>query len=127
MLRCSSLSTILKGLTFIQLGPDISGVAQGTKCILLQAWRVAHPPLRGRTWCCSRPLVHVGFMKSWLAGNFNQKVIHRVMDLVHTCQAGPNKLKIYVTGAVMVLVLQCKTIRISLLGSLDKARVKLVV
>ncbi|KAL0026556.1 hypothetical protein WJX77_006522 [Trebouxia sp. C0004] len=64
----------------------------------LQAWRVAHPPLRGRTWCCSRPLVHVGFMKSWLAGNFNQKIVHRVMDLVHTCQPGTNKLKIYVTG-----------------------------
>lgn len=93
------------------LGSYKTQVAQGTRHTFVQAWRVPHLPLRGRTWCCSRPLVHAGFMKSWLAGKFNQKLIHRVMDLVHTCQPGPNKLKIYVTGAMVLFALRCKTIQ----------------
>ncbi|KAA6428561.1 MAG: hypothetical protein FRX49_01437 [Trebouxia sp. A1-2] len=35
----------------------------------LQAWRVAHPPVRGHNWLFSRPLVHLGFLRSWLAGH----------------------------------------------------------
>ena len=45
-----------------------------------------------------------------LASNFNQKVMHHVMDLAYTCQPGPNKLEIYVTGVVMFFVLRCQTI-----------------
>ncbi|DBA97089.1 hypothetical protein WJX77_003952 [Trebouxia sp. C0004] len=64
----------------------------------LQAWRVTHPPARGHTFCGTRPMVHVGFMKSWLAGGFNFKVINRIMQLVNSCKAGADKLKILVTG-----------------------------
>jgi len=48
----------------------------------------------------TRPLVHVGFLKSWLAGGLNDKVVGRVMQLVHTRPAGlhAKPLKIYVTG-----------------------------
>ena len=66
----------------------------------LQAWRVAHPPVRGHHWMFSRPLVHVGFLKSWLAGGFNEKVVGRIMELVHATPADPNAkpLRIYITG-----------------------------
>ena len=43
-------------------------------------------------------MVHVGFMKSWLAGGFNLKVINRIMQLVNSRKAGADKLKILVTG-----------------------------
>lgn len=68
--------------------------------IWLQVWRVAHPPVRGHHWMFTRPLVHVGFLKSWLAGGLNDKVVGRIMQLVHARPARPhaNPLKIYVTG-----------------------------
>ena len=70
----------------------------------LQAWRVPHPPVRGHPWLFTRPLVHVGFLKSWLAGGFNTKVVARVMHLVTArpplapglAQGKP--LRIYITG-----------------------------
>jgi len=59
---------------------------------------VTHPPARGHTFCCTRPMVHVGFMKSWLAGGFNFKVLNRIMQVVNSRKAGAEKLKILVTG-----------------------------
>ncbi|KAA6425605.1 MAG: hypothetical protein FRX49_04502, partial [Trebouxia sp. A1-2] len=63
-------------------------------------WRVAHPPVRGHHWMFTRPLVHVGFLKSWLAGGLNDKVVGRITQLVNARPAGPHAkpLKIYVTG-----------------------------
>jgi len=46
----------------------------------------------------TRPLVHVGFMKSWLAGGFNLKVIKRVMQLISARQDASAEVKVYVTG-----------------------------
>ncbi len=48
----------------------------------------------------TRPLVHVGFLKSWLAGGLNDKVVGRIVQLVHARPAGSHAkpLKIYVTG-----------------------------
>ena len=68
--------------------------------ICLQVWRVTHPPVRGHHWMFTRPLVHVGFLKSWLAGGLNDKVVGRIMQLVHARPARPHgkPLKIYVTG-----------------------------
>ncbi len=50
----------------------------------------------------TRPLVHVGFLKSWLAGGLNDKVVGRIMQLVHARPARPHAkpLKIYVTGTL---------------------------
>ncbi|DBB14800.1 TPA: hypothetical protein ACH3X3_004409 [Trebouxia sp. C0006] len=66
----------------------------------MQVWRVTHPPVRGHHWMFTRPLVHVGFLKSWLAGGLNDKVVGRIMQLVHARPAWPHAkpLKIYVTG-----------------------------
>ena len=66
--------------------------------LCVQAWRVAHPPVRGHTLCGTRPLVHGGFMKSWLAGGFNTKVITRVMDLVNMRKPATEPMQIYVAG-----------------------------
>lgn len=66
--------------------------------LILQAWRVAHPPARGLNCIFSRRLVHVGFLNSWLAGGFNKKVVSRVMEIAKSCNSGQNKLQIYITG-----------------------------
>ena len=66
--------------------------------LVVQAWRVPHPPARGHRLWGTQPLVHVGFMKSWQAGGFNHKVIKRVMELVHSRKTASGKLKIYITG-----------------------------
>ena len=71
---------------------------------MLQAWRVTHPPARGHSFCGTRPMVHVGFMKSWLAGGFNHKVINRIMQLVTTRKPGSEKLKILITGDATVVL-----------------------
>ena len=44
------------------------------------------PPTRAHKLMGTRPLVHVGFMKSWLAGGFNLKVLNRVMQLISARQ-----------------------------------------
>ena len=38
-----------------------------------QAWRVPHPPKRGRWWLASRPLVHRGFFMTWTANGLNRQ------------------------------------------------------
>lgn len=66
---------------------------------------MAHPPVRGHALCGTRPLVHVGFMKAWLAGGFNEKVINHIMQLVNRPRAGAGSMKIYVTGQMHLSVL----------------------
>lgn len=69
--------------------------------VQLQAWRVAHPPARGSRLLFTRPLVHVGFLKSWLAGGFNLKVISAVLQAVQHCrslQSPADKITVFVTG-----------------------------
>lgn len=67
----------------------------------MQAWRVAHPPTRGHRLMGTRPLVHVGFLKSWLAGGLNEKVISAVLKAVQQCRKRLNpsdKITVFVTG-----------------------------
>ncbi|KAL3155310.1 hypothetical protein ABBQ38_010874 [Trebouxia sp. C0009 RCD-2024] len=52
----------------------------------LQAWRIAHPPVRGKTWLGTRPLVHVGFLKTWLADGLKLKVVNQVLEAVQQCK-----------------------------------------
>ncbi|CAL8466200.1 g5736 [Coccomyxa elongata] len=47
---------------------------------LSDAWRKVHPPKRGR-WG-SRPLVHVGFLKSWIANGLDTRVISRIKEII---------------------------------------------
>ena len=60
--------------------------------------------MRGQAWLGSRPLVHVGFLKSWLAGGLKLKVVNKVLEAVQLCKQqsksdGP--VTILVTGEVM--------------------------
>ena len=67
----------------------------------MQAWRVAHPPARGHRLMGTRPLVHVGFLKSWLAGGLNEKVTSAVLRAVQQCCKRlnePDKITVFVTG-----------------------------
>ena len=69
-----------------------------------QAWRIAHPPVRGQTWLGSRPLVHVGFLKSWLAGGLKLKVVNKVLEAVQHCKqhsTSDGPVTVLVTGEAM--------------------------
>ncbi|DBA85888.1 TPA: hypothetical protein ACH3X1_005433 [Trebouxia sp. C0004] len=72
----------------------------------LQAWRIAHPPRRGRTWLGTRPLVHVGFLKSWLAGGLKVKVVNRVLEAVQQCKQSCKShvpTTVFVTGIHLLI------------------------
>ena len=42
--------------------------------------------MRGQTFLGTRPLVHVGFLKCWLAGGLNVKVVTAVTEAVQHCK-----------------------------------------
>ena len=72
-----------------------------TKSACLQAWRIAHPPRRGTNWLGTRPLVHVGFLKSWLAGGLKYKVVDHILGAVRQCKAeskSEQPVTVFVTG-----------------------------
>lgn len=69
--------------------------------MLCQAWRIAHPPVRGKTWLGTRPMVHVGFLKSWLAGGLKLKVVNQVLEAVQQCKqrsGSDHPITVLVTG-----------------------------
>lgn len=59
-----------------------------------QAWRVPHSPKRGSLLRGTRPLVHMGFQRSWEEGGFKDKVRRQKgsddLDLGQTCGACPS-------------------------------------
>ena len=72
-----------------------------TKSACLQAWRIAHPPRRGTNWLGTRPLVHVGFLKSWLAGGLKYKVVDHILEAVRQCKLeskSEQPVTVFVTG-----------------------------
>ena len=61
----------------------------------------------------TRPLVHVGFLKSWLAGGLKDKVLASVLKAVQRCQkrlAPSQKVTVFVTGAADGLPAQLLTV-----------------
>ena len=76
-----------------------SAASNAVSC--LQAWRIAHPPLRGQACLGTRPLVHVGFLKSWLAGELKLKVVNLVLEAVQQCRQqskSEQPVTVFVTG-----------------------------
>ena len=65
----------------------------------LQAWYATHPPKRGHWWRGTRPFVHQGFLKSWVANGLNQRIVERIVLAVKKMQAKGAKVKLYITGA----------------------------
>ncbi|CAL8466201.1 g5737 [Coccomyxa elongata] len=62
----------------------------------VQAWRTVHPPPRGR-WG-RRPLVHVGFLRSWLRNGLDMRVKSRVMEIIQSPDFHPTFAHVVVTG-----------------------------
>ena len=63
-----------------------------------QAWQTIHPPRRGRG--LRRPKVHIGFHKSWIANDLDQKVKERVMEIIKDHKG---TTKMYITGDQLLL------------------------
>lgn len=64
--------------------------------LTMQAWQAVHPPLRGRVW--TRPRVHAGFLKSWLAGNLKGKVLTSVLKHLQDQSKVSSVKRVLVTG-----------------------------
>ena len=67
----------------------------------LQAWYATHPPARGEWWMGTRPFVHQGFLKSWVANGLNARIVERCVAAVKMMQAQAHctPVKLYITGA----------------------------
>ena len=68
----------------------------------LQAWYATHPPKRGDWWMGTRPFVHQGFLKSWVANGLNKRIVERCVMAVKTMQAQAHgtPVNLYITGAI---------------------------
>ncbi|EIE18442.1 hypothetical protein COCSUDRAFT_68209 [Coccomyxa subellipsoidea C-169] len=64
----------------------------------LQAWRVAHPPRRGRWWLASLPMVHSGFHYSWTANGLNRRVIAHVHEIIAASGLKAANIRVLLTG-----------------------------
>lgn len=49
----------------------------------MQAWQTAYPPKRGSP-LLGRPAVHNGFLKSYLANGFKERIVEKVVDVVRS-------------------------------------------
>ncbi len=47
-----------------------------------QVWRSPHPPVRGKLWLGSRPMIHSGFLASWNGEGLDQQVLLRVRQIL---------------------------------------------
>ncbi len=66
---------------------------------------MAHPPERGNYLLGTKPLVHVGFLKTWLAGALNVKVVSHAVKMVQQCKEhsqSAQPVTVYVTGMHML-------------------------
>ena len=84
------------------LGPY---AARGIRTLFLccsQAWYATHPPKRGEWWMGTRPYVHQGFLKSWVANGLNKRIVERCVLAVKRMQAQAYgaPIKLYITGAI---------------------------
>lgn len=53
----------------------------------------------------TRPLVHVGFLKSWLAGGLHCKVVNQVVEAVQQCKdqsKSDHPITVFVTGMASI-------------------------
>lgn len=47
-----------------------------------KVWRSPHPPVRGKLWLGSRPMIHSGFLASWNGEGLDQQVLLRVRQIL---------------------------------------------
>lgn len=58
-----------------------------------------HSPKRGSALLCSRPRVHAGFLRSWTANGFNERVLEHIGEIVDTQQMDLSSVRVLLTGA----------------------------
>ena len=63
---------------------------------LWQACRAVHPPKRGR-WD-GRPLVHMGFLRSWTSNGLDIRVISRIREIIQRPSFNAAEATVAVTG-----------------------------
>ena len=75
----------------------------------LQAWYAMHPPKRGDWWMGTRPFVHQGFLKSWVANGLNKRIVERCTMAVKKMQdkACGVPIKVYITGMLISRTVCC--------------------
>ena len=61
-----------------------------------QAWRTPHPPERGNWWLGQQPLVHTGFLHSWVVNGLNRRVLDKLQSIV--AAGGSRPWRIITTG-----------------------------
>ena len=70
--------------------------------LCLQAWQVAHQPVRGSYFTGTRPAVHRGFQQSWHASDLSKRITQRVLEVVKArYEADPSLLKCKVSLCCM--------------------------
>ena len=62
-----------------------------------------HPPLRGSYWLRSRPMVHGGFLQSWMANGLQARVLALVREIVAQASVSSSDFKVYLTGECRLL------------------------
>ncbi|PRW59946.1 alpha beta-hydrolase [Chlorella sorokiniana] len=69
-------------------GPDTLVITfRGTQSLAnvkadAQFWRSPHPPVRGKLWLGSRPMIHSGFLASWNGEGLDLQVLLRVRQIL---------------------------------------------
>ena len=69
-----------------------------TSILCKQAWRTPYKAARGRRALGTRPYVHCGFLRSWTAQGFNQRLVARMRDIVAAMPLKGRRARILITG-----------------------------
>ncbi|KAK9814286.1 hypothetical protein WJX72_003434 [[Myrmecia] bisecta] len=67
-------------------------------CADIKFWWAAHPPKRGRLCMLNRPMVHSGFLDSWLANGLNLRVVECINRVLNGKGVDRLAIKVLVTG-----------------------------
>lgn len=57
-----------------------------------------HRPVRGNALICTRPRVHAGFLRSWTANEFSERVLRHIGDIVESERMDLSNVRVLLTG-----------------------------
>ena len=81
--------------------PEACWILPELESVWVQAFRVAHKPVRGNFW--SRPKVHRGFQAAWRNNSLHDRVIDRIKEIIQSGYIVNQKLRFHVTGGISPL------------------------
>ncbi|KAK9814642.1 hypothetical protein WJX72_009144 [[Myrmecia] bisecta] len=67
-------------------------------CSDIKFWWSTHPPARGSYLLFDRPMVHTGFLDSWLANGLNLRVVECINRVVNAKGTDRDHIKVLITG-----------------------------